>query len=230
MRRFAKQVGVALLLSAATCAVIALPNDIGRPSQKDQQKVAQKIELAEQDAAEDIILHYRWDGEDTPHVYYENVNDSGQQTISYPGIPMKDTDDGWYSYTIEDADSADIVFSIGDAYVTATMNRVAGEWWFDQDTWYSWNPYEEKEDENISFAQKEDSKTSDVTTSIYTSTNDGDGKYSKKNVNHALNKLASTILYIFRLMTVSLKNLICNILMNSCIVRDSDVESILFFI
>ena len=51
MRRFAKQVGVALLLSAATCAVIALPNDIGRPSQKDQQKVAQKIELAEQDAA-----------------------------------------------------------------------------------------------------------------------------------------------------------------------------------
>lgn len=186
MRKYAKQVGVALLLSAATCAAIALPNDIGRPSQRQQQQVAQKVELAKQDAKEDIILHYRWDGEDTPHVYYENVNDSGEQTISYPGIPMKDTKDGWYSYTISDADSADIIFTIGDAYVTATMNRVAGEWWFDQDTWYSWNPYEEEE--NTSLVKKEDSdasknsKTSDVSTGIYASTNDGDGKYNKKDV------------------------------------------------
>lgn len=182
MRRFAKQVGVALLLSAATCAVIALPNDIGRPSQKDQQQVAQKIELAEQDAAEDIVLHYRWDGEDTPHVYYENVNDSGQQTISYPGIPMKDTDDGWYSYTIEDADSADIVFSIGDAYVTATMNRVAGEWWFDQDTWYSWNPYEESDTIEYAKANTKSEISKKQVNRLNKNVNNGDGKYKKSDV------------------------------------------------
>ena len=186
MRKYAKQIGVALVLSAATCAAIALPNDIGRPSQRQQQQVAQKVELAKQDTKEDIILHYRWDGEETPHVYYENVNNSGAQTISYPGIPMKDTKDGWYNYTISDADSADIIFTIGDSYVTATMNRLAGEWWFDQDTWYSWNPYEEEE--NTALVKKEDSdkskntKTSDVTTGIYASTNDGDGRYNKEDV------------------------------------------------
>lgn len=182
MRKYAKQIGVALLLSAAACAAIALPNDIGRPSQEKQKRVAQKVELAEQDVTEDIILHYRWDGEDTPHVYYENVNDSGEQTISYPGIPMKNTKDGWYSYTIQDADSADIVFTIGDSYVTATMNRVAGEWWFDQDTWYSWNPEEESDTTKVAKADTKKAKLKKQINSLNQNVNNGDGKYKKSDV------------------------------------------------
>lgn len=182
MRKYAKQIGVALLLSAAACTAIALPNDIGRPSQEEQKRMAQKMELAEQDATEDIILHYRWDGEDTPHVYYENVNDSGQQTISYPGIPMKNTKDGWYSYTIQDADSADIIFTIGDSYVTATMNRVAGEWWFDQDTWYSWNPEEESDTTKVAKVDTKKAKSKKQINRLNQNVNNGDGEYRKSDV------------------------------------------------
>lgn len=109
---------------------LAAPTDIFKNTTTVEQTVAQN----------NIVVHYRWNGKDTPHLYYENVNESGQKAISWPGIPMKKTGENWYSYTISNAQSADIVFSIGDTYETTTLNRTAGEWWFDQDTWYAQNP------------------------------------------------------------------------------------------
>ena len=100
---------------------------------------------------EEITLHYRWTGTETPHIYYENVNGSGDKAISYPGIPMKKTGKDWYSYTISNAKSADIIFSAGENYETATLSREAGEWWLDQDTWYAENP-DGSQEENLQLA------------------------------------------------------------------------------
>ncbi|MBQ3600543.1 MAG: starch-binding protein [Lachnospiraceae bacterium] len=141
-RKYLGKVAFGVVFAGLTAIAVITPTDIFR-----DQKVSTKQELEN-----NIVLHYRWDGEDTPHLYYENVNGNGEQVISWPGIPMKKTGDNWYSYTISDVDSADIVFSIGDVYETATLSRTAGEWWFDQDAWYAENPYRD-EKESVEYAE-----------------------------------------------------------------------------
>ena len=130
MKKYVKQAAFGVVFAGLVAVALATPTDIFKSTIALEQNVAQNS----------IVVHYRWNGDDTPHLYYENVNESGQKAISWPGIPMKKTGEDWYSYTITDAQSADIVFSIGDTYETATLNRTAGEWWFDQDTWYAKNP------------------------------------------------------------------------------------------
>ena len=130
MNEHVKKVVFGAAFAGMVAVALATPTDILKNTTTVEQTVAEN----------NIVVHYRWNGEDTPHLYYENVNESGQKAISWPGIPMKKTGDNWYSYTISNAQSADLVFSIGDTYETTTLNRTAGEWWFDQDTWYAESP------------------------------------------------------------------------------------------
>ena len=167
VKRYVKQTGFGVVFAVLVCVALALPNDIFK---KNITNVA----------AEDIIIHYYWDGDDTPHLYYENVNGDGQQVISWPGIPMKETSENWYSYTISGAKSADVVFSIGDAYETATINRSAGEWWFDQDAWYAKNPREEETSTKVA-----DNDSKEKTTAVATTTKTGTtGEYNKADVTY----------------------------------------------
>ncbi|MBQ1394398.1 MAG: starch-binding protein, partial [Lachnospiraceae bacterium] len=181
LKKYVKHTAFAVATAGLVATALALPNDIGKPNaeQATQQTVAK------QSTTKDIVLHYRWDGKDTPHVYYENVNGSGEKAISYPGIPMKNTKDGWYTYTIKNAKSADIIFSIGDTYETATLARTAGEWWFDQDTWYACNPTDEKEQTTkyATASKKSTAKKVNADTLYPNKTvNDGEGSFRKKDV------------------------------------------------
>ena len=153
MKKYVRQAAFGVTLTGLVAAALLLPNDVGRPQQTAKVSVAQTQTAKEKMG---ITLHYRWEGTDTPHVYYENVDGNGEVCISYPGIPMKETQDGWYSYTIADAKSADIIFSISDCYETATLNRTAGEWWLDQDTWYAENPDGASENTKKTTTQKQE--------------------------------------------------------------------------
>lgn len=90
--------------------------------------------------AKGITVHFKWE-EDTPHLYYENVNGEENTPISYPGVPMNQEENGWYSYTIQEAESADIIFVVpAKDFQTVSLSREEGEWWFDEGTWYAVNP------------------------------------------------------------------------------------------
>ena len=178
MKKSVKIVGTGIVCAAAVCAALALPNDIGRPSVSKQYVAVE--DASGQKKMDDIVIHYRWTGQDTPHMYYENVDGDGMPRISYPGIPMKDEKNGWYTCTISDADSADIIFSIGDSYVTASMNRTSGEWWFDQDMWYAEDP--EIETDTVKFAKADTKKTKEQVKKLDQTVNNGEGKYNKSDV------------------------------------------------
>ena len=172
MKKYKKQ----LIAAAALFAAVGLSVSAAHFSKNMDVNSEQTIALENEQHKDNrtITVNYKWDGEDTPHLYYENVDGKKGQVISWPGIPMKKTADGWYSYTITNAESADIVFSIGDSYETATLNRTAGEWWFDQDTWYSKNP--DGEDTIVADQDgqgKKDEKTGKI--------------YNKKNVTYTKN-------------------------------------------
>ena len=174
MRKHIKPILTGVFLSSLVGVALATPNDMFKTRQ-----VIEKVSLNEQkDKKEqkDIVVHYRWDGEDTPHLYYENVNGEEGQVISWPGIPMKETQENWYTCTISNVESADLIFSIGDTYETASVTKEAGEWWFDQDTWYAKQP----EDYKLDFAEEEiKEEAENIVKTLADTDNDG---YSKEAV------------------------------------------------
>ena len=91
-----------------------------------------KVSTAAKDA---ITVHFHWTGAQ-PHISYEIAGTGLKST--YPGIPMKDEGNGWYSCTIANAKKADVVLSIPKVgYETTTFTREAGEYWYDFDAGWS---------------------------------------------------------------------------------------------
>ena len=92
--------------------------------------VAQKTSKKEKNA---VTIHYKWEGSQ-PHIYY-NVKATGEET-SYPGVPMKDEGNGWYTCSVPDAATLKIsVPSLG--YQTSEFDRESGEYWYDDEKGWS---------------------------------------------------------------------------------------------
>lgn len=88
-----------------------------------------------------VTIHYKWNDSTTPHFYYTNMNGEGI-SMSYPGIPMEQEAEGWYSYTIKDVKDLKFRIVIEDIdFQTADISCEAGEYWFDEDRFVK-NPTE----------------------------------------------------------------------------------------
>ncbi|MEO1448430.1 MAG: starch-binding protein, partial [Bacteroidota bacterium] len=87
----------------------------------------------------DLTIHFQKPaGWGTATMYFWNAA-PGNSTTTWPGVNMQDDGNGWYSYTINCADCADIIFSDNGANQTADLSR-CGEGWYDGTTWHNQNP------------------------------------------------------------------------------------------
>ena len=88
----------------------------------------------------DLTVHFKW-SESAPYLYYESADGEDGTTCAYPGIPMTNEGNGWYSCTISDVENAKITVNVPDVgYATVATQKESGEWWLDQGLWYSKNP------------------------------------------------------------------------------------------
>lgn len=90
-----------------------------------------------------MTIHFQWNSKDGefPHLYYDNVNGKDKTNMSSPGVPMNKERDGWYSYTIPDADSADIKISVPEKdYQTTVQEKKGDDWWFAAGRWFNEDP------------------------------------------------------------------------------------------
>ncbi len=102
--------------------------DLGQNNSVTAEKVAVKQK-------EMITIHYKWKGEQ-PHLYYQ-VDKTGAKT-SYPGVPMKDEGNGWYTYSVSNAEAASLKISVPSLdYQTSEFSRDAGEYWYDDENGWS---------------------------------------------------------------------------------------------
>ena len=71
-----------------------------------------------------MTIHFQWTSKDGefPHLYYDNVNGNKKTNMTNPGVPMNQESDGWYSYTIPDAESADIMISVPEKDYQTTLH------------------------------------------------------------------------------------------------------------
>ena len=96
-------------------------------------------QLSQKEETHEITIHYKWKGSQ-PHVYYKVESTNAETT--YPGVPMKDEGNGWFTYTISEAEAADLIISVPEkSYQTSEFSRVEGEYWYDDETgWYTKEP------------------------------------------------------------------------------------------
>ncbi len=88
----------------------------------------------------DLTVHFKW-SESAPYLYYDTIEGENETACVYPGIPMTDEGNGWYSCTISNIESAKVTVNVPDAgYATIASEKEAGEWWLNQGLWYSNNP------------------------------------------------------------------------------------------
>ena len=80
-----------------------------------------------------ITVHYKWDSASSPRFYYTSMNGE-KVSMSYPGVPMEQEAEGWYSYTISAAKELEFQIILDDmGFQTASISCESGEYWFDED-------------------------------------------------------------------------------------------------
>ncbi len=85
-----------------------------------------------------ITIHYQSD-KGTPNVYYWNMNNSGETPVSWPGKAMTSEGNGWYSYTLPEAYSTNLIFSVNGKQ-TSDLYVKSGEWWYTDGEFTDVNP------------------------------------------------------------------------------------------
>ena len=84
-----------------------------------------------------LTIHYKG-SLSNPTIYFWNPT-PGNASTSWPGEAMTADANGWYSYTISDANCSNIIFSSSGANQTADLYR-CGEGWYYNGTWYGSAP------------------------------------------------------------------------------------------
>lgn len=88
---------------------------------------------------ESITVHYKSSWGST-NIYYWNEDNTGNVPMSWPGVSMYGEGNDWYVYNI-DASSTNLIFANGSgSNQTSNLSCTNGEWWYYNNTWYSYNP------------------------------------------------------------------------------------------
>ena len=91
-----------------------------------------------------IVVHHKTNTQ--KYIYYWNTIDShGKLNANpifdwYSSPEMKSEGDGWYSYTIENCISTNLIFNNRGNDKTADLSITEGEWWYKDGKWYRENP------------------------------------------------------------------------------------------
>ncbi|WP_133015698.1 starch-binding protein [Clostridium cuniculi] len=93
-----------------------------------------------------IVVHHKTNTQ--KYIYYWNTIDSQGNLNAKPIVDwysspeMKSEGDGWYSYTIENCISTNLIFNNRGNDKTGDLTITEGEWWYKDGEWYKENPDE----------------------------------------------------------------------------------------
>ena len=108
----------------------------------------------------------------TPNIYYWNSNPNNLE-VEWPGVAMtKDSSQNggsWYKYSFKDVNKINMLF-YNNGEQTADLTRNTGTWWYKDNKWYSYNPYDKENGSALGGDFREDTIYFVMTTRFY----DGD--------------------------------------------------------
>ena len=152
MKKHLKKIVFGALAVTVVASTVAIGSNVTNVSKKTEP--VQNVEMATTETG--ITMHFKWEGA-TPHLYYYNVDGNGKKEMSYPGVPMNNDGNNWYSYTIADAKTATMMISSSvEGYQTGEFEKAGGEYWYDINRgWFAENPDQEKETGVVQVAGKD---------------------------------------------------------------------------
>lgn len=103
----------------------ATPKPQLQPTRAVTPTAAPKVTIAPSEKT--ITLHFKSD--DDARVYYWDVNNGTNTPVAWPGVSMEDEGNGWYVYTIENAQSTNLVFTTQKGE-SEEIFALDGEWWY----------------------------------------------------------------------------------------------------
>ncbi|MBB6462470.1 starch-binding protein [Flammeovirga kamogawensis] len=86
---------------------------------------------------EGLTVHFKSSWGNSTRIHYWNTSNGTSST--WPGVAMIDDGNGWYSYTINGAASASLLFHNGSGQQTGDLSRNQ-EGWYKDGQWYATNP------------------------------------------------------------------------------------------
>lgn len=87
-----------------------------------------------------IIVHF-YSNSASMNIHYWDAVGAKEAQSSWPGNEMTSEGNNWYTYTIEGATSASMLFNCNSNKETADLNNVKeGEWWYKNNQWYDYDP------------------------------------------------------------------------------------------
>ena len=96
------------------------------------------------DTPSEIKVHY-YSKQGNSNIYYWNTDESGDTPVTWPGVAMTSENDNWYTYTLSNISSANIIFSNQDGTnQTEDLYQTSGEWWYVNGSWYDEKPIDIK--------------------------------------------------------------------------------------
>lgn len=87
-------------------------------------------------STDNIIVHFKSPGGAANIYYWSTVPETA--TVTWPGVAMTSEGEGWYGYTLKDAQSSNMIFNYNGSQ-TIDLSRTSGEWWYDK-TWTNVDP------------------------------------------------------------------------------------------
>ncbi len=106
------------------------------------------------ESSDGITIYYKGNL-NNPSLYFWNTS-PGSLTTSWPGEGMTAIGNGWFSYTLDDVDCTNLIFSDNGANQTADLQR-CGDGWYFNGTWYDNNPDDDQTGQNLTVYFKSDS-------------------------------------------------------------------------
>ncbi len=89
--------------------------------------------------SDSITIHYKGPL-NSPEIYFWNTSPATLST-SWPGEPMADQGNGWFTYTFSNVNCMNLIFNDNGANQTADLNR-CGDGWYYNGVWHDSNPEE----------------------------------------------------------------------------------------
>ncbi len=87
-----------------------------------------------------IIVHF-YSTSASMNIHYWDAVGAATKETNWPGVSMTSEGNNWYTYTIEGATSASMLFNCNSNKETADLEGVKeGEHWYKDNKWYDYNP------------------------------------------------------------------------------------------
>ena len=130
---------IANLISKETKITAIKAGELSLTATFEDLTATKKISITEIEVSDEYIKVFFKSPWDTAKIYYW-ATEPALPSVNWPGVNMTLEGDGWYSYTLDGIEAANLIFNNGYGSQTEDLKRTSGEWFYYNNSWTDKDP------------------------------------------------------------------------------------------